>query len=378
MRITKVPHFFSPLLLVGLLVSLSSCGSAPGRPPGNVPDRVQIEIDRHLPNQEKPVVTLTVGSLVQQLYATVYALPLMPSSVTCTAELGPHYNLTFYQGQKRLVTALAENNGCRRISLSGEQHDRTAMNNKEFWDQLDNAIYEATAPAKVDWLSLMPTAANAEPPQTAQITSANTAQDFYDAILALPLITKNYRSLPLKTFGYADGTTDYQLIFHTTNQTIAATIDLKQKQVALDGEYHSRGGVYRMNEQFTQMFTKTLTEAALTPAQPDALSLRLSTNKDSGSSTRVTDTQLIQQLYTKVFTLPATQPPPENCLSNDKSAGKDKRYELTFLQWDLVILQMSAYEGSCTFVGKNFNRGQSQYLQADQEFWTWLHQAAGQ
>jgi hypothetical protein len=41
-----------------------------------------------------------------------------------------------------------------------------------------------------------------------------------------------------------------------------------------------------------------------------------------------------------------------------------------------MILQVSAYEASCTFVEKDSNRGQSQYLQADQEFWTLINQAA--
>src|SRR5436305_9606570 len=116
MKITKGQHFSLTLLLMGLLVSLSSCGSvlsAPGIPPGNKPDRVRIEIDLH--SQEKPIMTLTVASMVQQLYATIYALPLMPNAgmLDCTLELGPHYTLTFYQGQKMLVTALAQHDGCR-------------------------------------------------------------------------------------------------------------------------------------------------------------------------------------------------------------------------------------------------------------------------
>jgi hypothetical protein len=371
MRITKGQHFLPTMLLVGLLVGLSSCGSAPsapGSPPGSKPDRVQIEIDRHLPSQEKPVVTLTVASMVQQLYATTYALPLMPAQVACTTELGPHYTLTFYQGQKTLVAALAEDDGCRLVSLSGEHHDRTAMDHKAFWDQLDSAIYEATPAARVDWLSLMPAPSYAKPPQTAQIISTNTAQHFYNAILALPPVTKNN--------GYLNGTPDYQLIFHTADQAAAAAVDLKQNLVGLDGEYHSRGGVYRMNEQFQQLFAKTLAGVVFTPARPDGLLLGLYTDKYGGQSTKVRDTQLIQKLYSRIFRLPAAQPPPQNCLGNDKIAGKQKWYALTFLQWGLMILQVSAYEASCTFVEKDFNSGQSQYLQADQEFWTLIHQAA--
>jgi hypothetical protein len=194
MRITQGKHVSSLLVLMGLLIGLSSCGSAPsapGSPLGSKPDHVQIEIDRHLPSQEQPVVTLTVASMVQQLYSTIYALPQMPEHRACTAELGPHSTLTFYQGQKQLVTVVAENDGCRRISLSGEQHDRTAMSNTTFWDQLDNAIYEATPAAQVDWLALMPTPSpsHTQAPQTAQITSISTVQRFYHAILALPPLT---------------------------------------------------------------------------------------------------------------------------------------------------------------------------------------------
>ena len=76
--------------------------------------------------------------------------------------------------------------------------------------------------------------------------SSFLAQHFYNAILALPPVTKNN--------GYLNGTPDYQLIFHTADQAVAAAVDLKRNLVGLDGEYHSRGGVYRMNEQFQQMF----------------------------------------------------------------------------------------------------------------------------
>jgi hypothetical protein len=372
MRITNGPHVLPPLLLVGLLIGLSSCGSAssvPGRPPGSKPDHVQIEIDRHLPSREQPVVTLAVASMVQQFYATIYSLPQMPEPIACTSELGPHYAITFYQGQKKLVTVAAENDGCRRISLSGEQHDRTAMGNNTFWGQLDNAIYEATPAAKVDRLSLMSTSSHTQPPQTAQITSSSTAQHLYNAILALSPVTKNN--------SYLNGPADYQLIFHTPDLPAAAAIDLKQNLVTLDGQYHSRGGVYRMNAQFRQFFAKTLAGVVFTPARSDSLLLNLVTGKTSGQST-VRDTQLIQKLYARIFTFPTAQPPPANCLGNDKVAGKQKWYELTFLQWNLTLLHITAYEASCTFVTRDFDTGQSQYLQADQQFWTLLHQAARQ
>jgi hypothetical protein len=64
MRITQGKHVSPLLVLMGLLIGLSSCGSAPSAPespPGSKPDHMQIEIDRHLPSQEQPVVTLTVA-----------------------------------------------------------------------------------------------------------------------------------------------------------------------------------------------------------------------------------------------------------------------------------------------------------------------------
>jgi hypothetical protein len=374
MKITKGRHLSLSLLLMGLLIGLSSCGSAPGTagsPPGTRPDHVQIEIDRHLPDRQQPVVTLTVASMVQQLYATIYALPQMPEHIACTAELGPHYTLTFYQGQKKLVTVTAANDGCRQVTLSGEQHDRTAMGNTTFWDQLDNAIYAATPAAKVDWFALMPAPSRTQPAQIAQITSTSTAQRLYNAILALAPVTKNN--------SYLNGTSDYQLIFHTPDpdQSAAAAIDLKQSLVALDGQYHSRGGVYRMNEQFKQLFAKVLAGVVFAPARPDSLLLNLYTSKTSGQFT-VKDTQLFQKLYAQIFTFPAAQPPPDNCLGNDKVAGKQKWYELTFSQWNLTILHVTAYEASCIFVARDFDSGQSQYLQADPQYWTLLHQAANQ
>lgn len=373
MRLTKILHILSPLLMMGLLIGLNGCGSAPSgsaKPPSGNPDRVQIEVDRHTsPPLTKPVLNLTVTSMVQQLYTTIYALPQMPENIACTDELGPHYTLTFYQGQKKLTTVIAADDGCRQITLSGEQHDRTAMNNKSFWNQLDSAIYEATPTAIIGWTSLMSTPSSIQPPRTARITTASTAQRLYNAILALPIETKNN--------SYVNGSGDYQMIFHTKDQTISATVDSKQKLVTLGGQYQSRGGAYRMNDQFQQLFTKTLAGVTFKPAHPDTLFIDINTNQTSGHLT-VKDLTLTQKLYSRIFTFPTAQPPPDNCTGNDKVAGKSKWHELTFLQWDLTLLRVSAYEGSCTFVTRDSDSGQSQYLQADEQFWTLLHQAIKQ
>ncbi|MBO0780296.1 MAG: hypothetical protein J2P37_15835 [Ktedonobacteraceae bacterium] len=146
MRTQKVLLPLSGLLLAGLLITLSGCGQsigaqppAPTIPPGNKPDTVRIEIDQPSPTtQKKPVVTLKTAGLVQQLYATTYALPLMPPNQFCTMERGPHYTLTFQQGGKTLATVLAQRDGCRPVTIAGEKQDRQATEN--FWTQLDKVI----------------------------------------------------------------------------------------------------------------------------------------------------------------------------------------------------------------------------------------------
>src|SRR5437899_1233853 len=93
MTMIKKSHaLLSALPLIGVLVALGGCGRNASVQPGasRQLDTVRIEDDL-----VKPIVTLTVTSLVQQLYATIYALPQMPEQQACTNERGPHYTLTF-------------------------------------------------------------------------------------------------------------------------------------------------------------------------------------------------------------------------------------------------------------------------------------------
>src|SRR5262249_35706881 len=153
------------------------------------------------------------------------------------------YTLTFHQGTSTLVTVIAMRDGCRPVSITGEGYDRQAT--AAFWTQLDQAIYAATPPANVQWVAIQRLLQAGQPPQTARITAASTAQRLYHAILALPLDSKG------NNFG--DGSPAYQLVFHATNQLIPSVISQKLGLVSLEGHYQSRGGTYTMNEAFKRL-----------------------------------------------------------------------------------------------------------------------------
>src|SRR5579885_4730 len=367
-------HSFSlllSLLLLGFVIGLSGCApgsgssTGSGTPPGDKPTSVQIKTDEPLPPNAKPKpdVTLTDGALVQQLYTTIYALPQMPENQACTTELGPHYILTFFQDTQTLVTVLAMRDGCRPVSISGETGDRQGT--AEFWALLDQAIYHATPVAVPQQVAIAHTPDSAQPPQTAQITSAQTAQRLYNAILALPLSTSKCADLSIP---------EYQLAFQTSDQSIPAAIYNHCNFVSLDGANQTRGSLYTMNDQFRQMFTEIIAGATFAPASPDQLALSVQ-DASTAQQSIITDGALRQQLYQKVFTLQPTTPQPD-CPSNaDKMAGKGIWYMFAFSQWSLPLLQVSAYEGSCTSIQVSPT---NQLLQGDQEFWNLVHQAAGQ
>ncbi len=190
----QTPYSILPgLILIAVLAALGGCGQSAGTQPraGGQPDSVRIELDLVGPKPAKPTVTLTVASLVQQLYTTIYTLPALPEQRSCTAEAGPHYTLTFSQGSQTVVTVHAAREGCSPVTITGETRDRRGT--AEFWTQLDLAIYQGTPPAKPDLLAIAHTPDPEQAPQTARITSAETAQRLYNAILALPLLPDGYQ-----------------------------------------------------------------------------------------------------------------------------------------------------------------------------------------
>jgi hypothetical protein len=360
------------LLLVGVLVGLiglAGCRPRASAQPGlsTQPDSVRIEIDIHLLGRPKPSVTLTDTRLVQQLYATVSALPTLPEKVACTDELGPHYTLTFLQSGRTLSTALARREGCSPVTIAGETSPRRGS--AEFWAQLDWAIYQGTPPATTKRLAIVHTADSGHAPQTALITATATVQRLYAAILALPLA-------PTSRAGCATPSIPaYQLVFQATNQAIPADIYMACDIVSLQGAYQSRGGVYAMDDHFKQVLAQVLAGATFAPAQPDQLTLDDTHGGGTSQQTTVADAELMQRLYQKVVALQPMEPQPDCPSQADKLAGTWTRYLLNFSQWGLPIVQIEAYEGSCSSITRPIT---SQVLRGDQAFWDLVHHAAGQ
>ena len=350
------------LLLVGPLAWLSGCGTAssPGNAPASKPDRVSIQIDEV--TGTKQVVTLTVASMVQQLYSTIYTLPRMPENQACPANLGPHYTLTFSQGGKALVTVIAKRDGCLPVSIKGETRDRQAT--ADFWAQLDQAIYHASPPASVQWLAVMRMPQTGQRPLTALISSAATAQRLYNAILALPLTSPN--------IGILQGAPTYQLVFHAADQEIPSAIDMQHNLISLNGDIHSRTGLYTLNDQFKHLLEETLAGAAFAPARPDAATLTIQ-KRDVTSAQVIKDLTFMEQFYMKFTTLQPAQPQPDCPSGADKVAGKGIFYDFHFSQWSLPILQAMAYEGSCKLIENTLT---GQYYRGDQEFWNLVHRSA--
>src|SRR5260370_20719399 len=122
------------------------------------------------------------------------------------------------------------------VSPKGETRDRKAT--ADFWAQLAQAIYHASTPAIVQWLAVMHMPQTGQPLLTARISSAATAQRLYNAILALPLTSPNRGNL--------QGVPGYQLVFHAADQKLPSVIDTHRNLISLNGNVHTRTGIYTL------------------------------------------------------------------------------------------------------------------------------------
>jgi hypothetical protein len=360
-------------IIACLLISFCGCGvtraavgNSPPFTPTGTPDRVSISIDAV--NQAPSVVTLHTASLILHLYTTIYSLPPMPAQQACTADLGPHYTLTFSQGESTLVQFLAERDGCHPIAIVNSNQARQTTT--DFWNQLDQAIIVALPIANVAWAAVKHQISGDLPPQTGRLAAAQVAQRLYQAMVALPVVTTDALT--------ATDPITYEVIFHTADQVIPALISQQRHLISLAGDFHSRTGTYALNADFQQLLNGILADVSFAPATPDDAMLTVTTAQTS-SQTHVTNTRAFQQIYQRLLALP-TIAPPANCPSEaDKEAGNGSWYHLTFTQWDIPILTIDAFAGNCMAINSGWTDTivADRYLQGNQEFWNLLRAIAG-
>jgi hypothetical protein len=372
---TKVRRGCIPgLALAVLLLGVSGCGAqypSVNVGVGDVPESVQIAIHLVLPQGGNPVVTLTNPSRVLHLYNTVLQLPDLAENSICPADMGPSYTLTFLHQGFHMLTASAERYGCEPVSILGVEQERQA--NQDFWSELDQDISLASPAASPNQLAILHRTELDQLPETALLTSAATVQDLYQAILKLPASAQNANCS-------AESLHHYLLVFHAGSQAIPAVLDEQCQTITLQGNDQSRSGTFAVTASFEQLFEQTLATAAFAPAKADRLTMEIQKGNGVTNQTAIGDPQLVQQLFTTVFALPVGVAEP-NCPSEqDKVAGKGTWYTLEFIEWDLLtLIIVDAYEGSCTQVrlddGQGTNPGQ--ILQGNAEFWSLVHQAAG-
>lgn len=362
------------LLLLMLLAGISGCGtnsssSSTGGSVEDRPDRLQIE-EKTVVSPTKSIVTLTNSALLEQFYATIFDLEPAPENQACTAEMGPSYVLTFFQGGKTLTVVSAERYGCRPVTIAGDDVKRQSTD--AFWKQLDQAILKASPAFKPTNLSILHTPKLSRPSETAQIDSEETAQRLYNALLELPLVSleKNCVGESL----VAEPRYHYQLAFHTNGQKVTSAIDHKCNTISLSSDLHTTGGVYEMSEQFRTLLNQTLAGAKFAPAVPDRLTLSLNQGNGTSSYTEAIDPSLRQQLYTKAFQLPLGKAGADCPSDTDKKEGKGKWYTYTFTQEDLPVLELEAFEGEKCHSASLINEGTgAQLLQTDDAFWNLVH-----
>lgn len=360
---------FLTLISTAIFGLLSACGSTVGVGshnksflPAGTPDQVSIHIETvSLAEQDQPTVTLQTASLVQQLYSTIYSLSAMPTNQACTAELGPHYSLTFFQGTSNLGDFYAQRDGCRPITLTNTNQDRQTT--KDFWDQLDRAIIEASPLAQVQSAAVKHQVTADQPPQIAKIDNIQTAQSLYQAIVALPV-----SSAPPVTD--IDGI-EYEFVFQTTDQVIPALISPQRQLITLEGNFHSRTGTYAVNADFQKLLSDTLASTQFAAASPDAANFTVATAQTS-SHTESAPLAQLQPIYQKALTLPTTTAQTDCPSGADKLAGKGTFYSLTFTQWNVPIMHLDIYDGSCTLINLGWSDAiitANRVLAGDQTFW---------
>ena len=347
------------LTLLALVVSACGAVSLPASntpPPGN-PDSVRLEVAQ--PGPKQPALMLKNNPLVQQLYTEAYSLSAKPPFVGCSADAGPVYTLTFFQKGKTLVTVHANSAGCEEVNISGEGSTRQAS--AKFWSLVHGAFSAATPPAHPTQFSRLLAVTPTQRAQIQHVTSPTQAQHLYNAILALPPGPVGNIQHPA-----------YWLSFQSDKQTVLATVDIEDKCIWLDGNNITRGGWYKVNQQFIDVLNTAVDGVPFSPARPDQLSVEM--NARTVTTSKVTDHALMQQFYNAMMTLPQSQQQQlPTCVGDDKIHQRGTWYTFKFSQWGLPIFQAQAYEGCQNFV-LNLTPESQIYLQDNAKVWSLVHQ----
>jgi hypothetical protein len=343
------------LALLGAL-ALAACapgGSNTGALPNVKPTRLQIKVYEVTSPTPKTVLVENAAT-VQNIYNSAAALPAASQSQACPAIGGPRYELTFLEGEKVVVTAVADRGGCASVIFGAND---VRQPNEAFWQLLNQAIAEATPPARPDRAEGMTFTGPQHPPLLSTIASAEQARQLYDAIRALPEDTN--------TSGCPEATgTHYTLIFFEGTTRYQAEVD---KNGCISGPT-SLAEQHQADQAFWQLLNQTLASAPTTPAQPDTLEMKTVPASNDPSTTAsavtITNQDTIQKIYKAIYALPE-QPGGQAC-----PAIVGTVYGLTFVKDNVVLLTAIADKSGC---GTVTNEG---YVRlANQAFWDLLRQA---
>lgn len=353
MRSSKVAIL---LFLLGVL-ALAACAPGGGGSTGPLanarPTRLQITVYEVISPTPKTVLVENAAA-VQNIYHSAVALPAASQSQACPAIAGPRYELTFLEGEKVVVTAVADSGGCASVTFGAND---VRQPNEAFWQLLNQTIAEATPPARPDRAEGFTFTGPQHPPLLSTIASAEQARQLYDAIRALPE--------PAHASGCPEATgTRYTLVFFEGTTRYQAEVD---QNGCISGPTNL-AEQHQADQAFWQLLNQTLASAPTAPARPDTLEMKTVPASNDPSTTAsaktITTQDTIQKIYKAIYALPE-QPGGQTCPANVGTV-----YGLTFMKNGVELLTAIADKSGCGTVTHD-----GYVLLANQAFWDVLRQA---
>lgn len=348
-------------LFLGVLGMLALAACAPGgshtsTDPNAKPTRLQIKAYEVI--SPTPLTLLIENAeTVQKVYNSAAALPVAPPYQACPAIGGPRYELTFWEGEQVIATAVADRGGCASVTFGT---DDIRQPNEAFWQLLNQVIAEATPPAQPDRAEVVSFTGPEQPPTLSKIASAEQAKQLYDAIRALPALPENTSCLEPKG-------TRYTLVFFEGEKRYQAELD---KNGCISGPTNL-GEHHQADAAFWQLLKQTLASVPTDMARPDTLYLKTVPASNDPSTTAsaavITNQDVMQKLYDAIYALPK-QPSGQAC-----PAVVGTIYGLTFSKDGVELLSAIADKGGCgTVTHEDYVR------LANQAFWDLVSKAGTQ